>query len=184
MNRNLPTLLPLVILVLMTSILALLGRQWWCGLGDFAIWNFEAKHSSQHIIDWYTFSHIIHGFLFFGALHACRSKVPTHLHLSLALLFEACWEVVENSPFIIDRYRTVTIALDYYGDAIFNSIADVGFCTLGFLFAARFPWKVTVSIAIAFELFTLYFIRDNLTLNVIMLLWPIDAIREWQSLLS
>lgn len=136
--------------------------------------------NSQHIADWYTPSHIIHGFLFyaFGAL-VMRWQSPG-LKLMLAVAIEATWEVLENSPIIIDRYREATMALGYSGDSVINSMSDVAAMALGFAFARRAPIWLTVAVAVSFELLTLAVIRDNLTLNVLMLIHPVEAIKVWQ----
>ena len=136
--------------------------------------------NSQHLADWYTPSHIIHGFLFYGLGWLLFRRQPLFARLSLAVLIEAAWELAENSPMVIDRYRTATMALGYTGDSILNSGMDTVFMALGFFFAARMPIWVTVTLAIAFEILTLFVIRDNLTLNVLMLVWPVDAIKVWQ----
>jgi hypothetical protein len=124
---------------------------------------------------------VIHGFLFYagGCLLFRRTSVQVRFNLALAL--EAAWEIVEDTPFIIDRYRTATIALGYTGDSVINSLSDIGCMALGFLIARRLPWPVTVAIGVSLELLTLYVIRDNLTLNVLMLIAPVDAIRAWQA---
>jgi len=139
--------------------------------------------NSQHLADWYTPSHIIHGFLFYGLAHLTLRRKPLAAKLLLALVIESGWEILENSPVIIDRYRTATISLDYYGDSILNSAMDTVFMVLGFLFAWRAPVAATVAIAIFFEIFTGWLIRDNLTLNVLMLVYPLEAVKAWQSAL-
>jgi hypothetical protein len=139
--------------------------------------------NSQHIADWYTFSHITHGFIFFGLTCLIMRQKPLGLRAMVASVLELAWEILENSPVIIDRYREATIAVGYSGDSILNSVADGGWMLLGFLIASRLPWKVTVALAIVFELFTLFMIRDNLTLNIVMLISPLDTIRHWQAAL-
>jgi len=140
-----------------------------------------SSENSQHLSDWYTFSHVIHGFIFYGVLWLIGRRWPVGLRLAMAVAVEAAWELLENSSFVIDRYRAITISLDYYGDSIVNSASDVCFCILGFALARRMPVWATVAATVAMELFVLWAIRDNLTLNVIMLLWPLDSIRAWQA---
>lgn len=139
--------------------------------------------NSQHLADWYTPSHIIHGFLFYWFAWLLFRRKPLSMRLSVAVLIEAAWEILENSPIIIDRYRTATMALGYTGDSILNSAMDTVFMVLGFFFAARVPIWLTIVVAIFFEVFTGWLIRDNLTLNVLMLVAPIDSIKAWQNAL-
>jgi Protein of unknown function (DUF2585) len=153
-----------------------------CTCGTVKLWEgvVNGPGNSQHIADWYTFSHITHGFLFFGLTHWLMRRRPLGLKAMAASILELAWEVLENSPTVIDRYRQATMAVGYSGDSILNSVADGGWMLLGFLVASRLPWKVTLSIGVAFELFTLFMIRDNLTLNIVMLAYPLDTIRAWQ----
>jgi hypothetical protein len=158
-----------------------MGRHPICACGYVELWHPHLDSgNSQHIADWYTLSHIIHGFIFYlvGWL-ALRSRPPGE-RLILAVAIEAAWEMFENSPIIIDRYREATIALGYSSDSVINSVADVAWMALGFAFARRAPVWVTVTAAIAFELVALWAIRDNLTLNVLMLVRPVEVIKVWQ----
>lgn len=170
------------LLLAQVVILHFMGRIPICECGYIKLFEPGANTpgNSQHLADWYTPSHIIHGFLFYGLGWLLFRKQPLFARLSLAVLIEAAWELAENSPMVIDRYRTATMALGYTGDSILNSGMDTVFMALGFFFAARMPIWVTVTLAIAFEILTLFVIRDNLTLNVLMLVWPVDAIKVWQ----
>jgi hypothetical protein len=173
-----------VVLAIMATILWFAGRNPICTCGYVELWHAKLDSgNSQHIADWYTPSHIIHGFLFYGFGWLVLRSRPPGERLILAVTIEAAWEVLENSPLIINRYRDATIALGYTGDSIINSVSDVAWMALGFAFARRAPVWVTVAVAIGFELLTLWVIRDNLTLNVVMLVAPVDAIKAWQSAL-
>jgi hypothetical protein len=166
----------------------LMGRRWWCACGSWIPWSLDANgpHNSQHFVDPYSVSHFEHGLFFFVALYLLRARIPLAWRLVCAVAIECSWELLENSSFIIDRYRTATISLDYYGDSIVNSASDVLFASLGFVAASFFParpkfWAVWIPIVIACELGLVLWIRDSLAINVIMLVHPIDAIRVWQS---
>ena len=181
-RRNLWFGVALALLVAQIIILYSMGRLPICECGYVKLFEpgVNTSGNSQHLSDWYTPSHIIHGFLFYGLGWVLLRRAPLAARLSLAVLIEAAWEIAENSPMVIDRYRTATMALGYSGDSILNSGMDTIFMALGFFFAARMPVWVTVALAIAFELLTLVIIRDNLTLNVLMLVWPVEAIKVWQ----
>lgn len=160
-----------------------MGRSAFCPCGHFAFWHgvVQSDENSQQLTDWYSFSHVIHGFLFFGATWLVIRRAPMAARLFAAIVVEAGWEVLENSPIIIDRYRAVTMAFGYSGDSVLNSMSDIGCMVIGFFIARALPWWATVAIAVALELFTLWAIRDNLTLNVLMLVAPSAAIRHWQT---
>lgn len=164
-------------------VLWLMGRLPICACGTVKLWYFETgtPEASQHLADWYTLSHIIHGFLFYAAIWFLFRHWSFGARLALAIAVEGAWEIIENTSFIIDRYREVTVSWGYYGDSIVNSAGDILFMVAGFVVASRLPVWATVLIAVFFELLAGYVIRDNLTLNVIMLLWPLDAIRNWQA---
>ncbi len=163
-------------------VLLFMGRVPICRCGYVSLWHGEVMSAgnSQHLADWYTFSHVIHGFVFYGLAWLAARGAPIGLRLAAAVLLEGTWEIVENTDVVINRYREATIALDYYGDSVVNSLSDIGAMLVGFVLAARLPvWLVIIG-AVAMELVVGYLVRDNLTLNVLMLLWPIDAVREWQ----
>lgn len=173
----------ILIYVTLASILTVMGRPLWCSCGEFIPWAWEvmSKHNSQHLIDWYTFSHILHGVLFYWLFRKLMPRSSFGRRLVYVALLEAGWEILENTPLIIDRYRSATFSLDYYGDSVMNSLSDLTACMCGFFMAFKLPVKVSVAIFVVFELFTLACIRDNLTLNVLMLLWPIEGIKVWQA---
>jgi hypothetical protein len=172
-------------IALVGAIELLKGRPPICPCGTIRLWQgaVQSPENSQQIADWYSFSHIIHGFLFYGAGYLAFRDRPAlrAWALPLAVLVEGGWELLENSPLIIDRYREATMALGYSGDSVLNSLCDIGWMAFGFWVAARLPPWWTVALAIGFELMTLAIIRDNLTLNVLMLIAPVAAIKVWQS---
>ena len=164
--------------------LYLLGHPFICKCGYVKLWHFDvmSAENSQHLIDWYTPSHLIHGFLLYWALWYLSRFAPLSIamRLVLAVAIEAAWEVIENTDFIINHYREMTVSLDYYGDSVINSVIDILVMVLGYFMAARLPVWLTVTIAVGLELFVAATIRDNLTLNVLMFLWPLDTVLNWQ----
>jgi Protein of unknown function (DUF2585) len=184
LSRAQTTLIVTAIIATAAVALYSMGHPLICKCGTVKLWHFDVQSSenSQHLIDWYTPSHIIHGFLFYWALWLLSRWIPLSLgaRLVLAVLIEASWEVVENTDFVINHYREMTISLDYYGDSVINSVMDILFMMLGFFLAAWWPVWLTVLVGVALELFVGAMIRDNLTLNVLMFVWPLDSVLHWQ----
>jgi len=157
---------------------ALLGPDGLFGWWDGNIWGSE---NSQRVADAYSFSHIIHGMIFYWFLWLVARKVPVKYRFIMALVLEAAWELLENSPIIIDRYRAATIAQGYVGDSVLNSVSDVLMAGIGFVIARYSRVWATVVLIVMMELGCLFWIRDNLTLNVVMLVYPIESLKVWQS---
>ena len=181
-------LVSLAIALLAVVILLAMNRPPICECGYVKLWhgNINDAGNSQHIADWYTPSHIIHGMIFYAlgwllfGKWGLGSENAGKYSFTLAVFLEAFWDVLENTPFVIDRYRSVTVNWGYSGDSVINSMADIGWMSFGFYLALKLPVRVTVALALIAEVVTAIVVRDNLTLNVIMLLYPVDAIAEWQ----
>lgn len=173
----------IAVILAMAAALVAMGREPWCSCGYVKLWHgvVQSAENSQHLTDWYTFSHIVHGIGFYFVAWWLAPGTAAAMRLLLTTILEAAWEVVENTDFVINRYREATIALDYFGDSVVNSVCDVGACLFGFWLAWKLPPKVTLTLAVALELGLALAIRDNLTLNILMLAWPIDAVRAWQT---
>jgi len=183
MSKRIPYLVAALIVALAAAYLLWIGREPICKCGDIKLWHgtVVSSENSQHISDWYTPSHIIHGFIFFGILWLVARRLSLGWRLAIATAVEALWEIVENSDAVIERYRSVTISLDYYGDSVLNVVADITAMIIGFFLASRLPVWATVALAVAFEATTIWLIRDGLALNVLMLLYPLDSVAAWQA---
>lgn len=173
------------LIVVLATVAALqgMGRLWWCACRSPVPWTSDviSSHNSQHLLDPYSFSHFQHGLVFYLLLWALlRHRLDVMSRGLLMLGLEASWEIFENTPFTIERYRAATISLDYYGDSILNSIGDLASCTAGYLFAAAVPTWASIIAYLAVELGMILLIRDSLLLNVLMLVHPVDAVRRWQ----
>ena len=182
-TRLTPILITLGIILVTAAYLLWIGREPICKCGYVKLWHGQvvSAENSQHLSDWYTPSHIIHGLLFFGALWLVARRLSLGWRLAIATLVECAWEIVENSDAVIERYRSVTISLDYFGDSVLNTVCDVLAMILGFWLAAKLPVWATVALIIAFEAATIWIIRDGLALNVLMLLYPLEWVGEWQA---
>jgi hypothetical protein len=178
-----PWLTILAVVLMMAMVLLAMGRVPICRCGAVKLWHgvVYSSENSQHLSDWYSFTHVVHGFLFFGLLWLAGRRWSFGTRIVLATVVESGWEILENTPLIINRYRAVTISLDYFGDSVINSISDVGAMLVGFIIAARVPWWVSVLVVIGFEMFLAIAIRDNLAINILMLLYPLEAVKRWQS---
>lgn len=175
--------LTIAIIALTALWLLYVGRVPICECGYVKLWHGETMSSenSQHLSDWYTPSHIIHGLLFYGVLWLVARRLSFGWRLTIATVIEAAWEIVENSEAVIERYRSVTISLDYYGDSVINAVADILAMVVGFFLARVLPIWASVALIVVFEAATMWIIRDGLLLNILMLVSPLDAVKAWQA---
>ena len=180
-NRG-PIISVAAILLVSLISLQLLGRVWWCEAGDYTPWSWvvNSRHNSQHLIDPYSFTHVLHGIMEFWLIGLVFWKLPMAWRFVLAIFIESSWEVVENTNYIINRYREATISLDYYGDSILNSFADIVCCGLGFLIAYKIKLWWSLAVFVLMELILLFWIRDSLLVNILMLVGPVDGVKQWQ----
>jgi hypothetical protein len=173
----------IIIVAIAAALLLAMGRNPICTCGTVDLWvgSRDSPRTSQMLADWYSFSHVVHGLLFYAGLWLVARRWPVEWRFLAALLIEASWEVIENTPFVIGRYRETTAALGYTGDSVVNSLSDIAMMAIGFLVARKLPLWATVGLLFVLELVPLFVIRDNLTLNIWMLFWPTDAVLNWQA---
>ena len=159
-----------------------LGHPWISTSGKFELWHGEvfSSENSQQLTDWYTLGHINHGILAYGFLWLVARRLPWTWRLGIAAVSSFLWEVIENTDAVINRFRAVTISLDYYGDSVLNSVADTLAMTAGFLLARVLPVWVSVAIVLGTEALSTWMVRDGLFLNALMLTFPIEAVKDWQ----
>lgn len=172
-----------IVLAGVAAALAAMGRDWWCRAGDGGLWsgNVWSQHNSQHLLDPYTFTHIQHGLVLYAVLWAvCRNVAGLATRAWIAFLLESAWEVLENTDAVIERYRAATISLDYYGDSVANSLGDIVACMVGYLAAGVLPVAVSLLGFFVIDAVLLWWIRDSLLLNVLMLVHPLETVKQWQ----
>lgn len=181
MSRRSIAIASIFIVIAGAGALLAMGRPPICSCGDIALWGAVGPRQSQMLADWYSPSHVVHGLLFYFALFLAARRRPVGQRFLAALALETLWEVIENTPLVIDRYRTATAALGYTGDSVLNSMSDIGMTALGFLAARKLPLWASALLLLLLELAPLLAVRDNLMLNIWMLLAPSDSIRAWQA---
>lgn len=179
----LPWAITFLLFVIAAIVLHFQGRVIWCEAGDYTPWSWTiwSKHNSQHFIDPYTFTHILHGVAEFWIISLIFRKLPLRWRLAIAVGIEGTWEVVENTNAVIQRYREATISLDYYGDSIINSMADMLACATGFIIAYKIRFWRSLALFLLTEIILIFWIRDSLLINILMLFYPIEAVKVWQA---
>ena len=182
-RKSLPLLAAVAVLTAAAFELRAQGRLWLCSCGRVGIWVGGAwsEETSQQLFDPYSLTHVLHGLAFCGLLALVAPRVEWRWRLVLAVAIEALWEVIENTDFVIRRYREATAALGYTGDTVLNSLGDVVACGLGFLIARKLGWLRSLLLFVCTEVFLLFWIRDSLILNIILLLYPSERLRSWQA---
>lgn len=184
MRIGLKTAIALSVLIVALQIffLFVFGQPPICECGYVKFWEGAvlSAGNSQHLADWYTFSHVVHGVVFYAVLAWLLPGLPLRVRILFAFGIESAWEIAENTPIVIEHYRQQALAAGYIGDSILNSAMDTLFMAFGFLLTWKMPWWVSLALVLGMELFVLYMIRDNLTLNVVNLLYPIPSLSEWQ----
>ncbi|CAN5537954.1 DUF2585 family protein [soil metagenome] len=177
-----PAIIGVAMILVVVTVLHYEGRVWWCQADDYLpwSWNIWSVHNSQHVFDPYSFTHILHGVLEFWMIGLVFRKVPLAWRLLIAVSIEGSWEIAENSTYVIQRYREATISLDYFGDSIINSISDILCCATGFGIAYKLRFWKSLAAFLATETALVYWIHDSLLINIVMLVYPIEAIKQWQ----
>ena len=178
----LPWIAILAVMVTVIVVENIQGHVWWCKAGDYVPWSWDiwTMHNSQHFVDPYSFTHILHGVLEFWLIGLVFRRVPLAWRLLIAVMIESSWEIAENSTYVINRYREVTISLDYFGDSIINSMSDIVCCATGFVIAYELRFWKSLALFLATESVLIYWIHDSLLINIVMLIYPIEAIKVWQ----
>jgi hypothetical protein len=177
------TLLISLIVIAALFALDLQDRVWWCEAGDLSPWSWQvlSRHNSQHLIDPYSFTHVLHGILEFWLIGLVFRRLPVAWRFVIAIFIESSWEVVENTNYVINRYRETTISLNYFGDSIANSLSDIVCCGLGFLIAYKIGRWWSLAVFTIMEIVLLVWIHDSLLLNILMLIWPVAGVKHWQT---
>jgi hypothetical protein len=177
-----PAIVGLIVALLAVVMLRLEGRLWMCACGQLKFWIGDtcSSSNSQQLFDPYSFTHVLHGFLFFWLVLLLFKRLGPSWQVVVALLLEAAWEVFENTPFVINRYRTETAALGYQGDTVVNSMGDLACAMVGFLLARWLGWWRSLIVFLLLELVLIFWIRDSLLLEILMLITPVEALKTWQ----
>ena len=172
----------IAVLLIVASVEHMSGRVWWCACNEYYLWagDILSRHNSQHLFDPYSFTHLLHGVALAGLVTLVFPQRTVSLRLFIAVVSEGAWEILENSSFIINRYRTETAAIGYQGDSIINSLGDVVCCAVGVMIAIKLGWRRSIAVFLLIEAILLIWIRDSLLLEIIMLIQPIASIKAWQ----